>query len=159
MFQQYYTCFGISITSFFIFSLVNCFLSFNFCWWLLIDHLYGIFTKKNCTTVEFTTMLLIWHPFEFVKIKNNIFLCSVNMSNLFYMNFFGSTIQQRKSPHFFIIQSERCTYSVILLLCLNWRKNDWMVNSLLCTHEDWFRLLKIYNLTSSTSPALKLALD
>lgn len=94
MFQQYYTCFGISITSFFIFLLVNCFLSFLgfiFCWWLLIDHLYGIFMKKNCTTIQFTTMLLIWFTFGFVKIKNNIFLCSVNMSNLFYMNFFGST--------------------------------------------------------------------
>ena len=137
MFQQYYTCFGISITSSFIFFLVNCFLSFLgfiFCWWLLIDHLYGIFIKKNCTTVQFTPMLLIRHTFEFVKIKNNIFLCSVNMSNLFYMNFFWFYLINKDNLCTFSLYGLKAVIQYHLIFCLNWWKNDWMVNSLLCAH-------------------------
>lgn len=46
MYQQYYNCFGISITSGYFFNLVGGYLGLSFAD-DLTDHLYGIFMKKK----------------------------------------------------------------------------------------------------------------
>lgn len=91
----------------FVFCLVGGFLGFSFAD-DLTDHLYGIFMKKNLHySTIYNNAADITH-IEFVK--NLKILCSVNMSNLFCMNFFFDfTYQWKWYLHFSIIWSEGCS--------------------------------------------------
>lgn len=120
MFQQYSTCFGISITSSFIFFLVNCFLSFlvfifllmtldwPFVWYFYEKELHYSTIYNNAADDTPLNLLKLKTTYPFVVWIWAIYFI---WTSLVLLN------QQRESLRIFIIWSESCnTVSVNFLV-------------------------------------------
>lgn len=111
MFQQYYTCFGISITSFFIFywlivSWVFWVLFFADDYWLTICM---VFLWKR-TELQYNLQKCCWYdtPLNLLKLKTTHFFVVWIWAIYFIWTFLVPLSQQRGSLHFFTIWSGSC---------------------------------------------------